>query len=80
MERRAASVRFKQASALRASGARLDTRLRFSIFGIFGLLLLAALVAESTELGRGGVRAVTIQPRALAAVRTSSGWNLAPRW
>jgi sulfate/thiosulfate transport system permease protein len=71
MERKAASVRFKQPSALPGFGLALGCTILY--LGIVVLLPLAALVAEAEGLGLGGIWAVATEPRALAALRISFG-------
>ena len=65
------SVYFKQPSVLPGFGLALG----FSLFylSVIVLLPLAALVAEATGLGLSGIWSVAVEPRTLAALRTSFG-------
>lgn len=64
-------MRFREPSVLPGFGLALG----FSLFylSLIVLLPLAALVAEATDLGLGGIWNIAIEPRTLAALRTSFG-------
>jgi sulfate transport system permease protein len=71
----AASVRFKEPSALPGFGLALGYTLFY--LGVIVLLPLAALVAEAAGLGPRGIWAVATEPRVAAALRISFGLALA---
>lgn len=72
---RAASMRFKQPSALPGFGLALGYALFY--LSIFVFLPLAALVAEAAGLGLSGIWDVATEPRVVAALRTSFGLSFA---